>query len=420
MTPNNERLRFCLVAKRFPFIGRGGPRGFLWPIARGLAKAGHEVTVLTWESPFNEPEIVQDGVKAIYLAKNHSEKLNSEIFSQRFKNKFDKLHLEKPFDLLHSLCAETYCVSKVRDHYGIATAYDVQATKMSEIYSIIGNSQDSASDMIKTGFKVAYHFLKTYYGHDKKLLDSSDGVFVASPQQKTSLERYYLYPERRTYNIPYGIEIGDLSPRQRSEELRRKLKIPETSKIAVTVTDMTEKREMETILRAFQKVAIKKPSSHLVVVGDGPLFKEIEYEMLCLALGRRVTLTGAVPSYEIPDYIDLADTFINLSSKATGFDPTMLEAMAQQKVVIGSEVSPIANVIENSQEGFIIRNADIDTLSQLLLDLFLGNKDHETIGQKAREKVMKMFDMNTMVNETLNSYQKILSGFKKGLMGNIF
>lgn len=412
MPLEKKNFKFCLVAKKFPFIGRNGPKGFLWPIAKGLAKVGHDVTVLTWESPFNEPELVQDGVRAIYLAKNHLEKFNSQVFSQRLKNKFDLLHSEKPFNLLHSLCPETSAITNQKKDYNLAVAYDVQATKMAEIYSIIANSKDNAKEMIKTGFKAAYHFLKTYYSYDKKILSSSDGVFVASSQQKTSLERYYLYPEKKTYTIPYGIEIGDLSPRQRSEELRKKLKISESSKIAVTFSDMTEKREMETILAAFQKVAIKKPSSHLIIVGDGPYFKEIEYEMLCLALGKRVTMTGAVPSYDISDYIDLADTFISLSSKASGFEPTMLEAMAQQKIVIGSELSPIANVINHGKEGFLTRNADIESLTQLLIDIFMDNITDPDIGPRAREKVMQMFNMNHMVEETIMAYENILSNSK--------
>ena len=57
-----KSLNLCLVAKAFPLAGRGNQQGFLWPIAKGMAKKGHKVTVLTWDNPFDEQEVVQDGV----------------------------------------------------------------------------------------------------------------------------------------------------------------------------------------------------------------------------------------------------------------------------------------------------------------------------------------------------------------------
>ena len=290
----------------------------------------------------------------------------------------------------------------------VAVAYDVMATKMAELFALIGMSQDTVDSYVKTGFRVSYRFLKSYYGRDRYLLGSADGVFVNSPQQQLTLERYYLYPEKKTYRVPYGIEIGDLSQRQGSEELRQKLKIPKSAKVAVTVSDMVEKEAIVNVLHAFQRVVIKKPSSYLIVVGDGPKFKEIEYEMLNLALGHNVIMTGAVPPFEVPDYIDLANVFINIGSRTSGFEPSLLEAMAQEKVIVGSEVSPISTIVEDSVDSFLIRPADVSSLSQLLLSLFLNNISAEEVGQNARKKVLGIFDAKTMIQETLQAYEKIM------------
>ena len=180
----------------------------------------------------------------------------------------------------------------------------------------------------------------------------------------------------KTYNIPYGIEISDLSPRQGSDELRKKLEIPKSAKIAVTVSDMIEKQDIVNILRAFQQVVIKKPSSYLIIVGDGPYFKEIEREMLNLALGSHVILIGPTPPHEVADYIDLAHVFINIGGRTSGF---------------------------------LICPADVGALSQLLLGLFLGNIPAEVIGKNARNKALDIFDTKKMVQETLGAYESILN-----------
>src|SRR5690606_14697062 len=138
-----------------------------------------------------------------------------------------------------------------------------------------------------------YKFLTTFYGGDQRLLSTADGIFVTNPQQRIILERYYLYPDFHTYTVPYGIELGDLTPKEKSFELRKSLGLPENAHIALTISDMTDVQELMPLLRAFEKVAIKKPNSYLILVGNGPKFKDIEFEVLNLALGSRVIMPGA-------------------------------------------------------------------------------------------------------------------------------
>ena len=237
----------------------------------------------------------------------------------------------------------------------------------------------------------------------------ADGFFVTSSQQQLVLERYYLYPQTRIFTVPYGIDIHDLSQREKSELLKKQLNIPQNCKVAVTISDMTEKSEMIHILRAFQKVAVKKPNSKLLVLGTGPHFKAIEFEMLNLALASKVVFLGNVPPYEVSDYIDLADVFISLSNRSINADTTTFEAMAQKKIVIGSEVSALANIIENTKDGFLIRPADSYGLSELIIDIFTHSEHYEHIGENSRQKVLSLFDLNKLVEQTLNAYMKVLA-----------
>jgi glycosyltransferase involved in cell wall biosynthesis len=272
----------------------------------------------------------------------------------------------------------------------------------------MGMAQETLGSLLSTGIAVGYRFLRSFYGRDRQLLKTADGVFVTSPRERLALERYYLYPDSRIHTVPYGIEIGDLAPREKSDELRRSIGIPETASVVVTITDMTEVGEVRNLLDAFEQVVIKKPNARLIVVGDGPKFKEIEYEMLLLALGSKVIFTRAVKESEIPDYIALADVFVNLSARTTGFEPSLLEAMAQKKVIIGSEGSSMGTIVEHSQDGFLIRPADVSELSNLLLDIFAGQIPVEMIGEQARQKVLSLFDPEKMVIETLTAYYAIL------------
>lgn len=402
-----DALNICLVGTRFQILSRRSDHGFLWSIARGLARRGHQVTVLSTTSSLARSEVVRDGVRTFYLEEGLQYRGKS-YFSELALRKFRELHKEKPFHILHGLDNSAYKIAKSKGELHLAVAYDVEATQMSQLFSILGMGQETLTSLLTTGLAVTYKFLTTYFGSDRKLLQTADGIFVTNPQQRLILERYYLFPDYHIYTVPYGIEIGDLSPKEKSAELKANLGLPENSHIAVTISDMTELHELRNILLSFEKVAIKKPNAYLIVVGNGPLFKQIEFEVLNLALGNRVIMTGAQKSQDILDYVLLGDLFINLSSRTTGFEPSMIEAMAQKKVIIGSEVSPIGHIIEDGIDGYLLRPADIESLAQLMLEIFSGTIAIAEIGERARKKVVDLFDTQKMIASILDAYQKIL------------
>lgn len=403
-----SKLNVCLVARHFPISGRATGFSFLRLIARGLAARGHNVTVLAAENPLGKAELELDGVRMYFLLEGRGPRARRDTFPDLVKSKFVDLHTKQPFHLIHSVDSSALKISLYKESYGVAVAYDVAATQMAQLFSILGMSQETVGSILRTTFALGYKFLSTYYGGDRQLLKTADGVFVTSPRERIALERYYLFPDARIHTVPYGIEIGDLSPRERSEELRRSLGIPEQAKVAVTITDMTEVGEIQNLLLAFERVVIKRPSARLIIVGQGPKLKEIEYNVLNLALGNKVIFTGDVKATDLPDYIALSDVFVNLSSRATGFEPSLLEAMAQKKVIIGSEVSPIATIVEHAQDGFLIRPADAAELTHLLLDIFAGYLPVLEIGEAARQKVLDLFDSEKMVIQTLDAYYAIL------------
>ena len=403
-----EQLNVCLVAFKFPILGRASDTGFLWPIAKGLAQKGHNVTVIAARSPLGKQEVVRDGVRVFYLFEGFPN-LSNLPFEEAAFRKFLELHREKRFDLVHGIDRSAYKIGRRKKSLKFSIAYDVEATQMSQIFSILGMAHETVGSLLSTGIAVIYKFLTTYFGGDRDLLRTADGVFVTSPQQRIFLERYYLYPDDHTYTVPYGIELGDLAPRPESLELKTQNKIPQGAHVVLTITDMNEPQEMMNVLRAFERVAVKKPNTYLVMIGNGPGWQKIEFEMLSLALGSRVIMAGALKPDEVSDWISVSDVFLNMSSRTTGFEPSMIEAMAQKKVIIGSEVSPLANIVEDGRDGFLLRPADIDSLASLLVELFSGSLPSVEIGQRARDKVTNLFDTKKMIQSVEDAYRKILT-----------
>lgn len=403
-----KRLRICLVGQKISVFSRSSDTGILWPLARGLTERGHEVTIISTSSPLKRAEVFRDGIRAYYLNENQPQ-YKTIRFAEAAHKKFMALNQEKSFDLVHSLDDSGFKIGRYKKKLNISIAYDVEATQMAQLFSILSENDGGTRSFISTSLKLIFKFFQSYFSQDRALLDSADGVFVTTPQQRMILERYYLFPDYHTYTVPYGINLGDLTPKYESENFKFKLNIPDTAQIILANSDFTSTHEVKPLLKAFEKVVLKKPNTYLLLLGNGPQLKNVEFEMLNLALGSRVIMPGQVLAEEMLECILASPIYIDLSSRSTGLEPSLIEAMAQKKVVIGSELSPISEVIEDGVDGFLVRPADVETLSVLLDKIMTGNSiNSEQIGEKARQKIVEAFNRNKMIESLIDAYRQIL------------
>lgn len=401
------KIRICLIGQKISALSRSTDSGLLWPLARGLTERGHEVTIISTTSPVKRSEVFRDGIRAYYLNEGQPQ-YKTLKFSDAAHKKFVSLHQEKPFHIVHSLDQSGFKIGRHKKNLNVSVAYDVEATHMAELFSIVSRSKSTIGSLITTAVKLISGFLTNYFMYDRALLDSADGVFVTTPQQRMILERYYMYPDFHTYTVPYGINLGDLTPKTESDNFKTKLNIPENAQIILALSDFASTHEVKPLLKAFEKVVLKRPNTYLLLLGSGPHWKQVEFEMLSLALGSRVIMPGEVGPQEMLDCILASPIYIDLSSRSTGLEPSLIEAMAQKKVVIGSELSPISEVIEDKVDGFLVRPADVETLSSLLDQVITGAINQEQIGEKARQKVIDVFNRNRMIESLINAYKLIL------------
>jgi glycosyltransferase involved in cell wall biosynthesis len=401
-----EKLNICLITKKFPYPGRGGEDNYLWPMARGLADRGHDVTVLTWTNPRGRAELITQHFRAYFLGEKKG--VNVRQFPTLAYRKFLELHLERPFQIVHSLDESGALIGRDRKNLKFMMTYDVSATQMAQLFSILGMAHETLGSLLSTGFALCYKFLTTYFASDRQILKTADGMFVATPQQKIMLERYYMYPDLKTFVVPYGMDHIETEIRPVANDLRTRFGLPDGAQIIVTQTDMTEFEVIANLMRAFQKVVIKKPNARLVIIGSGPLKNEIEFECLNLVLGNRTHFVGPLSGDDTIELLAISDIYANLSSRTTGFEPAMLEAMAQKKTVIGSELSPMATIIEEGQNGFLVRPADIEGLTEVITRLLNNELSLKDIGERAHQKVIDLFNVDKMVDLIVSAYQQLI------------
>ena len=113
---------------------------------------------------------------------------------------------------------------------------------------------------------------------------------------------------------------------------------------------------------------IGDPAVKLLLVGGGPQEQALRAQVERLGLGQRVIFTGRVPHQEVNRYYSLIDLLLyprhsmRLTDLVTPLKP--LEAMAQQKLLLASDVGGHRELIEDGRTGWLFPAGDATALAR--------------------------------------------------------
>lgn len=128
-----------------------------------------------------------------------------------------------------------------------------------------------------------------------------------------------------------------------------------------------------------------------------------------LGVGERVVFVGRYASSEMPAFYHGLDVLVlpsrTLSNWKEQFGRVLVEAMACQVPVIGSDSGEIPNVIGDA--GLIFREDDAEGLSGLLQRLANDPEQRRRLGECGRQHVMAHYTMQHIAEQTLAVYHAL-------------
>ena len=128
---------------------------------------------------------------------------------------------------------------------------------------------------------------------------------------------------------------------------------------------------------AMPAILAKMPNARLLLVGGGPQEQNLKQQVSLLGLEDKVIFTGRVPHSEVGKYYSLVDLLVyprkhmRLTDLVTPLKP--LEAMAQGKLVLASDVGGHKELITDNENGFLFKADNVEHLSERIIEL-LGKK----------------------------------------------
>jgi glycosyltransferase involved in cell wall biosynthesis len=161
-----------------------------------------------------------------------------------------------------------------------------------------------------------------------------------------------------------------------------------------------------------EAIASLPPSFRLRLVGDGPDREALEQRAASKGVAQRVEFAGAVPSQEIPQALSAIDVMAlpSLTRKnwKEQFGRVLIEAMACETPVIGSDSGEIPNVVGDA--GLITPEGDARALAAAIARLGSDPALCADLARRGREHVLERFTQEQVARRTAALYVEVLSG----------
>lgn len=130
---------------------------------------------------------------------------------------------------------------------------------------------------------------------------------------------------------------------------------------------------LDLLVAALPRMLAKVPDLRLLLVGGGPQDKALKAQAKALELSDKIVFAGRVPHQDVQRYYDLVDVLayprhsMRLTELVTPLKP--LEAMAQGRLLVASDVGGHKELIQDGKTGVLFRAGSADSLGDAVLRL---------------------------------------------------
>ena len=354
-------MKIAMVGQFPPHVGGVGVH--IHTLSKELVKQGHEVYVINYPHK-NIKDI--DGIHVIGTKGLNIPGVRGLMFKINAKKALEKLLKEVDIDIIHGhyLFPAGAAAVEVGSKHKIKTYVTAHGSDMFEMYK-------------------KQSFMRPFI---KKVLKKADVVFAVSNALKheilaTGVEDI----ESKTRLYWNSVDIKKFSSDNKN------LLENHSKQIVLFVGNIIKRKNVNLIIEA------KKQSNEdyeLVIVGDGPLKKDLEEKVRnenipdVTFLGSRSDVENIIPGCEV----------LVLPSFSESFGLVLIEALACGKPVIGSNVGGISEIITDDV-GLLIDPNDSATLSDAI-DRIIGDEEFRNkLASNARNRAIEFSNVEIPYDE---------------------
>ena len=260
---------------------------------------------------------------------------------------------------------------------------------------------------VSTDYRTNFQSYSTHYGvgflykpimaYLKKFHNHAQCTMVPTDALRVSLADAGF---QRIKVVSRGVDTVAYDPAHRREELRAQWGLAPDDLAVVCVGRLAHEKNLALLLKAFEAIVARDPRARLVLVGDGPMRKELQ------ARCPGAIFPGQLRGKVLAEHYASADLFLMPSLTET-FGNVTTEAMASGLPVVAFDYAAAAALIVNSVNGSLVPTDDADGFVSAALALAAAPQERKHMGEEARQTSLQL-DWTCIVQKFEDVLQEVI------------
>jgi len=287
---------------------------------------------------------------------------------------------------------------------GLAALRVARAIGLPWIYELRYYEEDAAVDRGKTRHNSPRYRLARRL--EQSALENAARVTTISQALRADLISRGVESDR-IFEIPNGVDTDYFRPREPDVELIVRHDLAGKTIIGF-IGSFYFYEGLENLVEAMIRLLAQRRDVKLLLVGEGEVEDKLR-QRTPEDLRDHFVFAGKAPHDQTPRYYSVMDILVypRVSSRLTELTTPLkpLEAMAMEKVVVGSDVGGIRELLNDGETGFLVEPGNPHALVKCLSALIGNETVRRAVGKNAREFVARERDWEKIVARYLNVYQ---------------
>jgi len=384
-----RRLQICLVSQQFGEV-KSGVGVYTRNVANRLLADDHDVTLIcprekaSRDIPGLQLELVSDRA----AGSSHIRWLS---LSRRFGRALRALRQQRQFDLVHFTDAREALFCPLKGILAVGNMNDYYFTAASR------NPWAFKADYVDWGLRWAYY--NSVRLLERRALNKLTAIICNSQYTRETLAGAYRLAEERLPVIYKSIDLNryEFHPSPAGRDDVRIL----------FIGGNVQRKGLPTLIRAAPLILKVLPRAVFVVVGDNQNLEAMKDLCRRWGVAESFLFMGWQSHDQIQEHYHGAGVFV-MPSLIEAFGVVFLEAMASGVPVIGGDVGGTRELIQDGENGLLVRPRDHRALAEKVLSLFQNEEERQKLIQKGLETVNR-YGVEQMVQKTYALYEKLLA-----------
>jgi glycosyltransferase involved in cell wall biosynthesis len=321
------------------------------------------------------------------------DKLGVKIIPLRGKRLFDPRGV---FDLYKHLKRDSVQIVHCWDALGIAA-------RVLKLFLKFGIVQSYCNTIVSKGSSLYYIINKITSLFTDGIIFCSEGVYNSFKRKKTIFLRGKL--TELIYNC---INIEAINNKTYDiTKVKKKLDLSKDNFILTNIGYFNEQKGQSYLLDSLKIIVNNIPQVKLILIGWGPLEKNLRVKAKELELENNVIFAGKCQRDTVSEILSITDVFV-LSSLWEGFGLVIGEAMAMAKPVVCTRTDGSELLVEHNKTGIIVPPKNPRDLAKAVIHLVGSPERRLSMGFLGRKRVSTLFPPDKFIRQHEAFYKKIL------------